>query len=116
MTSGAGVVYAHGWRRDLKDVGDQALMRGLLPHSRVCVRGCPDLTAGVGSRTGHKASDGRSPAVVPPPPVREGLVRRSAVRQAARASRATDHMKPTSSRAIAVQTTVVFLPRPLSAR
>jgi hypothetical protein len=32
------------------------------------------------------------------------------------ASRPTDHMKPTSSRAMAVQTMVVFLPLALSAR
>jgi hypothetical protein len=51
--------------------------------------------------------------LVPPPPVRGGLSR---LLQAICTSLATDHMKPTSSRAIAVQTTVVFLPRPLSAR
>ena len=62
---------AHRWRRGLKDVGDQALIRGLLPHFRECVRGCPDLTAGVVTMDGHKASDGHSPAVAPSPPVRE---------------------------------------------
>jgi hypothetical protein len=104
---------AHGWRRDLKDVGDQALMRGLataFPRVR------PELSRSYGGRrreAGHKASDGSSPAVIPPPPVRE---RRSLRAQVVCASLATDHMKPTSSRAIAVQTTVVFFPRPLSAR
>src|SRR3954464_10307907 len=34
-----------------------------------CVRGCPYLTAGV-ERVGHIASDGSSPAVASPPPVR----------------------------------------------
>src|SRR4051812_12583010 len=35
-----------------------------------CVRGCPYLTAGV-EQVGHIASDGSSPAVASPPPVRE---------------------------------------------
>lgn len=53
------------------------------------------------------------------PPVRELWPRRRRGRrwvQVTWASRPTDHMKPTSSRAIAVQTTVVFLPRALRAR
>ncbi len=60
---------AQRWRRGLKDVGDQALMRGWLPQVRVCVRGVPYLTAGVGD-AGHKAADGSSPAVASPPPLR----------------------------------------------
>src|SRR5215212_6747834 len=65
---------AHGWGRGLKDVGDQALMRGLataFPSMR------PGLSLPYGGRrliAGHKASDGSSPAVVPPPPMREGCV------------------------------------------
>jgi hypothetical protein len=35
---------AHGWRPNLKDVGDQALMRGLDTAFPRCVRGYPDLT------------------------------------------------------------------------
>ena len=104
---------AHGWRRDLKDVGDEALMRGLataFPRVRLGLSRSYD---GRRREAGHKASDGSSPAVVPPPPVCEGRFRHD---QAVCASLATDHMKPTSSRAIAVQTTVVFFPRPLSAR
>jgi len=62
---------AHRWRQDLKDVGDQALMRGLdtaLPIERLGLS-----LSYYGRRTiaGHKASVGRSPAVTLPPPVRE---------------------------------------------
>jgi hypothetical protein len=52
------------------DVGDQALIRGLDTALPGCVRGCPYLTSGV-ERVGHIALDGNSPAVAPPPPVRE---------------------------------------------
>src|SRR3954470_1884087 len=45
-------------------------MRGLATAFPRCVRGCPYLTAGV-ERVGHIASDGSSPAVASPPPVRE---------------------------------------------
>src|SRR3954468_9085301 len=61
---------AHGWERVLLDVGAQALVRGLATAFPRCVRGCPYLTAGV-ERVGHIASDGSSPAVASPPPVRE---------------------------------------------
>src|SRR5690349_23119767 len=64
------VLLAHGWERGLLDVGAQALMRGLATAFPRCVRGCPYLTAGV-ERVGHIASDGNSPAVASPPPVRE---------------------------------------------
>jgi len=107
-----GEMIAHRWRQDLKDVGDQALMRGLdtaLPIERW---GCPGLTTGVGRMAGHKASVGRSPAVILPPPVRAWDV----VDQTGCATRPTDHMKPASSRAIAVQTTVVRLPVAASRR
>jgi hypothetical protein len=79
----------------------------------VCVRGVPYLTAGVGD-AGHKAGDGSSPAVVSPPPLRADGGRSDVQRTVA--SRPTAHMKPASSRAIAVQTTVLFLPRALSER
>ncbi len=97
---------------ELKDVGDQALMRGLATAFPI-VR--PGLFLSYWRRrlAGHKASDGHSPAVVPPPPMRE-MFAVAAGNQVARASLATAHMKPTSSRAIAVQTTVVRLPRALS--
>jgi hypothetical protein len=62
---------AHRWERNLKDVGDQALMRGLdtaVPSVR------PGLSRSYNGRrlkAGHKAAAGHSPAAVPPPPVRE---------------------------------------------
>ena len=89
-------------------------MRGLATAFPRCVRGCPYLTAGV-ERIGHIASDGISPAVASPPPVREPCVPRCAAGQAGRASLATAHMNAASSRAMAVQATVVFLPRAVSA-
>ena len=104
---------AQGWRRNLKDVGDQALMRGLGTAFPILRPGRSLSYGGRRREAGHKASDGSSPAAVPPPPLRE---RPMPPVQAVCASLATDHMKPTSSRAIAVQTTVVFFPRPLSAR
>ena len=62
---------AYRWEQNLKDVGDQALMRGLDTAFPRCVRGCPDLTAGVGAWPATKRLTGISPAVVPPPPVRK---------------------------------------------
>jgi hypothetical protein len=107
---------AHRWERNLKDVGDQALMRGLgtaVPSMRP---GLSPSYSGRRLKAGHKAAVGHSPAVAPPPPVREIYPPAGGWPQLVCASRATDHMNPTSSRAIAVQTTVVFFPRPLSAR
>jgi hypothetical protein len=61
---------AYGWRRDLKDVGDQALIRGL-DAAFPCMRpGADPILQRASAGAGHKASDGYSPAVVPPPPVR----------------------------------------------
>jgi hypothetical protein len=63
---------AHGWRRGLKDVGDQALMRGGLGTAFPTASGAvPDHTAGVGTRAGREASVGHSSPVVPPPPTSE---------------------------------------------
>jgi hypothetical protein len=62
-------MHAHRWRRDLKDVGDQALMRGLdtaFPNLRP---GLFPILQRASARAGHKASVGNSPAVVPPPPM-----------------------------------------------
>jgi hypothetical protein len=65
------MMIAHRWERNLKDVGDQALMRGLgtaVPSIR------PGLSRSYNGRrlkAGHKAVAGHSPAAVPPPPVRE---------------------------------------------
>ena len=98
--------------QDLKDVGDQALMRGLdtaLPIERL---GLSLSYYGRRPMAGHKASVGHSPAVVLSPPVREGEMSGQIVC----ATRPTDHMKPASSRAMAVQTTVVRLPVAVSLR
>lgn len=40
------------------DVGDQALMRGLDTAFPMCVRGCPNLTAGVGCEPATKRLTG----------------------------------------------------------
>ncbi len=57
---------------ELKDVGDQALMRGLATAFPIVRPGLFRSYYGRRSSAGHKASDGCSPAVVPPPPMREG--------------------------------------------
>ena len=87
-------------------------MRGLDTAFPIMRPGLSRSYSGRRHEAGHKASDGRSPAVVLPPPLREG----DAAAQATCASLDIDHMKPTSSRAIAVHTTVVFLPRPINER
>ena len=72
---------AQGWERDLKDVGDQALMRGLVTALPIVRPGLSRSYSGRRLEAGHKASDGHSPAVVPPPPLHEddaALFRRSA--------------------------------------
>src|SRR3712207_3564997 len=114
----AELLIAHGWGRGLLDVGAQALMRGLATAFPRCVRGCPCLTAGV-ERIGHIACWREFPLPWPRPRPCPGYERRTgsdAAGQAGCASRATAHMKAASSRAIAVQVTVVFLPRAVSAR
>ena len=60
---------------ELKDVGDQALMRGLATAFPIVRPGLFRSYCGRRSNAGHKASDGCSPAVVPPPPMREVQVR-----------------------------------------
>lgn len=103
---------AHRWRQALKDVGDQALMRGLdtaVPNMRL---GLTLSYSGRRPMAGHKAFAGYSPAADLPPPVREGDV----ISQAGWATRPTDHMNPASSRATAVHTTVVRFPVALSLR
>lgn len=100
---------------ELKDVGDQALMRGLATAFPILRPGLFLSYCGRRQVAGHKTSDGHSPTVVPPPPMRE-VITAAANDQVGAASLATAHMKPTSSRAIAVQTTVVRLPRAASFR
>ena len=106
------IMIAHRWRQDLKDVGDQALMRGLdtaVPIERL---GLSLSYYGRRPMVGHKASVGYSPAMVLPPPVSEEGV----YAQVDWATRPTDHMKPASSRAMAVHTTVDRLPVAASLR
>lgn len=92
-----------------------SLMRGLATAFPIVRPGLFLSYCGRRRFAGHKASDGHSPAVVPPPPMRD-MCAVAASDQVTRASLATAHMKPTSSRAIAVQTTVVRVPRALSMR
>src|SRR4051794_41560719 len=111
------ILLAHGWERGLLDVGAQALMRGLAAAFPRCVRGCPYLTAGV-EQVGHMASDGNSPAVASPPPVREVCASRRRRRGGSgrpRLPRDGPHERGQLARE-AVQVTVVFLPRAVSAR
>lgn len=69
--NGEPMMVTHGWRRDLKDVGDQALMRGLATAFPI-VRPRHYLSYSERRReAGHKASDGSSPAAIPPLPFRE---------------------------------------------
>ena len=42
-----------GVRAGPEDVGDQTLIRGLVPHFRLFVRGCPCLNAGIDLAIGH---------------------------------------------------------------
>lgn len=65
---------AHRWEQDLKDVGEQALMRGLDTAVPIKRLGLFQSYCGRQPIAGHKASDGHSPAVVLPPPVCEGDV------------------------------------------
>lgn len=60
---------------ELKDVGDQALMRGLVTAFPIVRPGLFLSYCGRRSFASHKAVDGCSPAVVPPPPMREVQVR-----------------------------------------
>jgi len=108
---------AHGRGRNLKDVGDQALMRGLataFPRMR------PGLSLSYG---GHRrilpATKRLSGVPLPrfrPHPCATARKLRRVSGHAGCTSWATDHMKPTSSRAMAVHTTVVRLPRAARAR
>jgi hypothetical protein len=49
---------AQGWGRGLLDVGDQALMRGFVPHVRVSSGAAPRLRTGVDVSIGHLQSSG----------------------------------------------------------
>lgn len=53
------------------DVGDQALMRGFGYRIPENTSGAFPVLLRASERTGHKASDGSSPAAAPPPPVRD---------------------------------------------
>jgi hypothetical protein len=108
---------AHGWSRGLKDVGEHALMRGLSTAFPIVRLGLvPILRRASARRPAIKHLTGipcRGPA---PAYEREGCRSYERRIQASLPSLATDHMKPTSSRATAVQTTVVFLPLAIKAR
>lgn len=60
---------AQRWRWGLRDVGDQALIRGLDTAFPIIRPGLIRSYSGR-RRCRHKASDGCSPAVAPLPPVR----------------------------------------------
>ena len=49
---------AQGWGRGLLDVGDQALIRGFVPHVRVSSGAAPRLRTGVDASIGHLQSSG----------------------------------------------------------
>jgi len=74
---------AHRWGQDLKDVGEQALMRGLDTAVPIVRLGQSLSYYGRQPKVGHKASVGYSPAVILPPPVRAAVVSfRSVVQRA----------------------------------
>jgi hypothetical protein len=62
---------AHRWERNLKDVGDQALMRGLGTAFPSIRPGLSRSYSGRRLKAGHKADVGHSLAAAPPPPLRE---------------------------------------------
>ena len=97
-----------------KDVGDQALIRGLATAFPIVRPGLFPSYCGRRQSPATKRVTDIPHAVVPPPPMRE--VNWADQAWAAVAALATAHMKPASSRAIAVQTTVVFLPRAINVR
>ena len=66
---GALRMIAHRWGQDLKDVGEQALMRGLDTALPILRLGQSLSYYGRRPMVGHKASVGYSPAVILPPPV-----------------------------------------------
>ncbi len=110
------MMIAYEWRRNSRTSVIKLCCAGWLPHSRLCVRGCSYLTAGVA----HLPATKRLTDV--PLPL-------SRLRPCARcrfvaaiydlivcASLATAHMNPASSLAMAVQTTVVRFPRAANVR
>ena len=59
---------AYGWRRDLKYVGDEALMCELATAFPLMTPGCPILRRASALKPATKHLDGGSPGVVPPRP------------------------------------------------
>ncbi len=97
-----------------KDVGDQALMRGLVTAFPIMR---PGLFLSYCGRRSLPATKRLTDIPLPWSRLRPCAIGDAVdYGLAALASLETAHMKPASSRAIAVQTTVVFLPRPLNAR
>ena len=76
-TSGSKEMIAHRWGRNLKDVGDQVLMRGLGTAFPSVPPGLSPSYSGRRLKAGHKAHAGHSSAAAPPPPLRGSRVRRS---------------------------------------
>ncbi|OBQ84913.1 hypothetical protein A9K71_21395 [Mesorhizobium sp. WSM3873] len=102
---------------ELKDVGDQALMRGLVSAFPIVHPGL--FLSYRGRRSVELPATKRLTGIPLPwsrPAHERRMCRLQRLDQVACASLAKAHMKPTSSRAIAVQTTVVFLPRALNIR
>ncbi len=105
------LVIAHLWRRNLKDVGDQALMRGLDTAFPNRVWRYPNLTAGIGCGPATKRLTG-----IPLPWFHPRRYASGVFPELTRSFRSADlpsdrpHERA-SSRAIAVQTTAAFLPR-----
>jgi hypothetical protein len=100
---------------ELKDVGDQALVRGLATAFPIVRPGLSYLTCGRRPGPATKRLTGHSLPLSRLLPC-AGMFIAEAIRSGCVRFLATAHMKPTSSRAIAVRITVVLLPRPLSAR
>lgn len=101
---------------ELKDVGDQALMRGLATAFPIVRPGYSDLTAGVGQMPATKRLTGVPLPLFRPRPCARCKFYAAIYDLIACASLATAHMKPLSSRAMAVQTTVVRFPLPANIR
>lgn len=100
---------------ELKDVGDQALMRGLVTAFSIMRLG---LFLSYFGRRSLPVTNGLTDIPLPWSRLRPWarMYRRLRRRDQAARLRRDSHMKPASSRAIAVQITVVRLPRAASFR
>jgi hypothetical protein len=96
------VAHERGW--NLKGVGDQARCADWLRTPEDASGAVPVLRRALAGWADHQASVGCSPAAVPSPPMRDGSKASPLLGHAGRTSWATDHIKPTSSRGMAVHT------------